>query len=228
MTTQESTDEGRPKEIPNLRPPDDWELNAFLVEVSNMVEEEDLERMKLLCTGKGGFGRGVLEKLDNLKFFDLLRQSERITKHNLIFLQALLWSIGRIDIHKKFVEFSRSNEDILHIFAPKEAPENGYKYVKFHIGGDTGNYSSQLLRDMRTNVARLLRVPERFVFVSGIEPSSSLLITLMVPEDVVYIILEMTEKEMSELLQYHVIDITVEDKVIRMRGKLISQNSYEV
>lgn len=62
-------------------------------------------------------------------------------------------------------------------------PENGYKYVKFHIDGkDFKNYHRSDIEHLRTRVATLLCVPLQYVFIRGIEPSSSLVVTLMIPE----------------------------------------------
>ncbi|KAK3084900.1 hypothetical protein FSP39_021086 [Pinctada imbricata] len=189
------------KDLTNINPPDDWELNTFLLEVSDMLDEGDLRRMKSLCRGTGGFGKGVLERLTSpLDFFDLLRQTDKLSRHNLLFLQGLIWSIGRKDIHKRFVSFGREIKEVLHFFAPKDSP---------------------------AHVARLLRVPESFVFIGGIEPSSSLLITFMVPEDVLYIMLELTDEEQKGLVLYDVDNIVIDDKAVSLKGAPLSDSRLD-
>ena len=63
--------------------------------------------------------------------------------------------------------------------------ENGYKHLKFHIeGADLNKYNRGELERLRSKIAsELLHVPPEFVIVAGIEPSSSLMITIMLLED---------------------------------------------
>lgn len=51
------------------------------------------------------------------------------------------------------------------------------------MGADLDKYQRPDLERLRLMIATLLRVPPEFVIVSGIEPSNSLLITIMVQED---------------------------------------------
>lgn len=51
------------------------------------------------------------------------------------------------------------------------------------MGADLDKYQRPDLERLRLMIATLLRVPQEFVIVSGIEPSNSLLITIMVQED---------------------------------------------
>ena len=63
---------------------------------------------------------------------------------------------------------------------------NGYTYVKIHIGGvntdgqNIDQYSRSLLEGLKADAARLMFVPPEHVVIAGIEPSNSLLITLMI------------------------------------------------
>lgn len=55
--------------------------------------------------------------------------------------------------------------------------------MQFHIEGkDFSKVKRSCIETIRTIAARLMLVPPQFVTIAGIEPSSSLLITLMVPE----------------------------------------------
>ena len=72
--------------------------------------------------------------------------------------------------------------------------ENGYTHVKFHVDGyNFQTYSRADIEKLRSHVSTLLFVPPQFVFVAGIEPSSSLVITLMIPELYVLMLREMLE-----------------------------------
>lgn len=60
---------------------------------------------------------------------------------------------------------------------------NGYKYVQMHIQGiELSHYTRSSLESVRVHVARLMFVEPKQVYIAGIELSSSLLITIMVPE----------------------------------------------
>jgi len=70
--------------------------------------------------------------------------------------------------------------------------ENGHKYIKMHIDGkDFRNCSSGFIQSFQERVSRVLMIPQRFVCIVGVEPSSSLLITIMIPEEYAELMLEM-------------------------------------
>ncbi|XP_067676218.1 uncharacterized protein [Haliotis asinina] len=71
-------------------------------------------------------------------------------------------------------------KDAKYSMTPNDTAESGYENVKFHVDGNLDNFQRRELEDLRANVARLLFIPPEFVFVSGLEPSNSLLITLMI------------------------------------------------
>ncbi|MEW8547033.1 MAG: hypothetical protein AB2693_26255 [Candidatus Thiodiazotropha sp.] len=44
------------------------------------------------------------------------------------------------------------------------------------------NYTNESLQNLRATAAIIMGVPSQFIVIAGVEPSSSLLVTLMVPE----------------------------------------------
>ncbi|XP_071113261.1 uncharacterized protein [Haliotis cracherodii] len=162
-------------------PSADWELNILMLRIGRELDDDDFQSMKFLCSGQRGVPQGVLERLSTpQKFFTYLRERRMLSRDNLLLLQAFLWHVGRLDLHQVASDYARKVGSVLHFFSPDGQPESGYENVKFHVEGDLDNFQRRELEDLRANVARLLFIPPEFVFVSGLEPSNSLLITLMI------------------------------------------------
>ena len=72
------------------------------------------------------------------------------------------------------------------------------------------------------HIAEILCIPPEFVLIAGIEPSSSLLLTLMIPDDHVEVLVEMLrKKETFPAFALHGIDkIEVNGEVFAVRGML--------
>lgn len=103
--------------------------------------------------------------------------------------------------------------------------ENGYKYLKFHIKGvDLETYQRPELEKLRSMIASLLRVPPEFVIVSGIEPSNSLLITIMVLEDDALRMSNLPPASLTVLSEMFVNSVMVNEKIILISG--ILQNYF--
>ncbi|XP_048769227.1 uncharacterized protein LOC125675536 isoform X3 [Ostrea edulis] len=172
-------------DLADLTPSADFALNSFLIGISDELEESDLEKLKFLCKGKYGIGKARLEKVKSaLDLFDILREKLLLNENNIITLQSMLWILPRRDLQKRYVEFAESLGSSIHFVAPRETPENGYKHLKFHIRGrDLNTYGRSELDRLRSMISGLLLVPQEFVIITGIEPSNSLMITVMVPEE---------------------------------------------
>ncbi|XP_067673886.1 uncharacterized protein [Haliotis asinina] len=162
-------------------PSADWELNILMLRIGRELDDDEFQSMKFLCSGHRGVPQGVLERLSTpQKFFTYLRERRMLSRDNLLLLQAFLWHVGRLDLHQLASDYARKVGNVLHFFSPDGQPESGYENVKFHVDGNLDNFQRRELEDLRANVARLLFIPPEFVFVSGLEPSNSLLITLMI------------------------------------------------
>lgn len=97
--------------------------------------------------------------------------------------------------------------------------ENGYKYLKFHIrGADLDNYQRPELEKRRWMIANILRVPPEFVIVSGIEPSSSLIVTIMVLEEDAERILTLSANSLAVLAEMYVDALEVDDNKYPIAG----------
>lgn len=132
-------------DLADLAPSGDFALNAFLLELNDDLTDEDLEKLKFLCKGKYGIGKQILEKVQKpIDLFDILREKELLNEMNIITLQAMLWTLPRRDLQRKYVEFAESVESSVHFIVPREISENGYKYLKFHIrGADLDTYKKK-------------------------------------------------------------------------------------
>lgn len=208
-------------DLADLAPSGDYALNAFLLELNDDLTDEDLGRLKFLCSGKYGIGKSALEKVEKpIDLFNILREKEKLNEMNIITLQAMLWSLPRRDLQKKYVEFAKSLGSSIHFVLPRDTPENGYKYLKFHImGADLETYQRPELEKLRSMIAELLRVPPEFVIVSGIEPSNSLLITIMVLEDDAQRMSTLPSESLTIFTEMFVNCILVDKEKIQISGE---------
>lgn len=207
-------------DLADLAPSGDFTLNAFLLELNDDLTDEDLEKLKFLCSGKYGLSKRALERVEKpIDLFKILREKELLNEMNIITLQALLWTLPRKDLQKKYVEFAESLGSSVHFVLPRDTPENGYKYLKFHIvGTDLETYQKPELEKLRSMIASLLRVPPEFVIVSGIEPSNSLLITIMVLEDDAQRMSTLPLASLTVLSEMFVNSVMVNEKQILISG----------
>ncbi|CAC5413455.1 unnamed protein product [Mytilus coruscus] len=195
-------------------PSDDWPMNVFLNELADELTAEDLKKMKNLLSGLNGTAKGVLEAIkDPLDLFTHLRQKTILTRDNVVFLQAMLWHTKRKDLHNKFVKFAKERGNVIHFYSPSEKPENGYEYVKFHIGGKE-KMNRHKLEHLRALVSFALCVPLDFVVVSGIEATNSILVTFMIPEGYAHVLSELSNKEKEYLGSQGVDAIWYNEKLI--------------
>lgn len=98
-------------------------------------------------------------------------------------LQALLFRMHRTELFELAVKYAQSTGNVVHFTKPPPEPPNGFRYVQIHIQGPNFNeYNRSSLDALRAVAARLMFVKPELVVIAGIEPSSSILITLMIPD----------------------------------------------
>ena len=107
--------------------------------------------------------------------------------------------------------------------------ENGYRFVKWHVGGvDPAKYSTQDIRKFRNEVAETLQIPPQFVLIAGFEPANSVFITCMIPEKYV----DLLEKKLNQgdsfpnLSCLGVDYVQIRGKTFHLPGKLLTPYSY--
>ncbi|XP_053397907.1 uncharacterized protein LOC128556516 isoform X1 [Mercenaria mercenaria] len=203
-------------------PPTDWNFNILLNNIGESLSAEDLSKMKCLFEGEGGIGKSVLEKIKLPQdLFRVLRTRGYISRDNLLYLQGILYLAGRRDLIEDALDYSKTVGNVLHLYAPSYQPENGYRFVKFHVAGrNFRNYSRKDVELLRCRVQKLLFVPEKFVIISGIEPSSSLVITFMIPEMYVEIlqVLLVEGDDLMDLQENGVDIVEIDGKVYNIKG----------
>lgn len=99
---------------------------------------------------------------------------------------------------------------------------NGYQYVQFHIEGtDFRKYKRSSLEALRMRLVQLLFVPPEYVIIAGIEPSSSLIITFMIPVRFVKYLEAAIEKRTpaKELTDFGIDMIQLNDKTVNLHGR---------
>ncbi|XP_060585094.1 uncharacterized protein LOC132741033 [Ruditapes philippinarum] len=178
-------------EIPEPHP--DWQFNIFLDQVADGITTEEFDKLKHLHRGHGGISDESLNEMKSVRdLFNIMRTRGLLNRENLIYLQAMLYIIGRLDLIKDGVEYSKTVGNVIHFYPASPLPvltENGFKYVKFHVEGrNFRNCTRRYVQSVRNRIAAILFIPAQFVIIAGVEPSSSLLITLMIPEKYVTIL----------------------------------------
>ncbi|KAH3725057.1 uncharacterized protein LOC127853677 [Dreissena polymorpha] len=211
-----------PKSIADIRSPDsNWRYNIFLNSLAEAMTSEDFRKLKFIF--KDAVGKKAMEKADDPRdLFKLLEQRVFLSKDNLLFLQRALYELGRKDLIKDVVEFARSIPNTLVCYPASNAPVNGYRFVKWHLEGkDFQSCTRGDIQATRMHIAEILCIPPEFVLIAGIEPSSSLLLTLMIPDDHVEVLVEMLrKKETFPAFALHRIDkIEVNGEVFAVTGK---------
>ncbi|KAG7481665.1 FAS-associated death domain protein [Solea senegalensis] len=81
-----------------------FQFNSFLLEISNQLPSDQLEKMKFLCKDK--IGKKDLEKITGaLKLFQILAERGELTDDKTGFLSELLKGINRHDLSEKLDKF---------------------------------------------------------------------------------------------------------------------------
>ncbi|KAK3091070.1 hypothetical protein FSP39_016923, partial [Pinctada imbricata] len=155
-----------------------------------------------LHVGDGGYGKATLESTRTpLQLFTLMKQKRYLERENIIYLQSFLFNIGRRDIAKKCAAFA-TRKNKLHFILPTAQPDADHDFLRCHIAGSLDHFTRVQLEQIRHTVANLLDCPPHYVLVNGLEPSQSLLLTLMVPKELLDSLLSASKEELS-LLGYH-------------------------
>ena len=77
----------------------------------------------IFSAGEEGLGERVLEKIKTpLELFDVLRQRTFVDRNNMIYLQAMLYHIGRKDLLDLAVEYAHACKDVIHYKSPPPEP----------------------------------------------------------------------------------------------------------
>lgn len=209
----------------NLDPGQEYRLNVFLVELAKSISSEELKDLKFFLQGDGGLGQATLEKITNpLELFKHLKQKRSLSIDNICMLQALIWNLGRKDLYRKIVEYSRQFQNILYFYAPKETPENGFKYVTFHVEGNSRRSDVETLQ---MQVANLLCVPRQYVIVAGVEKSNSIIITLMIHEECEMVLSNLSDREKAVLTKVCVNHFTIDGNVFSLTDKVYKEEVDE-
>ncbi|XP_031702607.1 FAS-associated death domain protein [Anarrhichthys ocellatus] len=82
------------------------QFNSLLLEISNQLNQEQLDSMKFLCKD---FGKGVLEKIKNgTQLFQLLTEKDMLAADKTEYLSQLLKCIKRNDLSDKLNSWTES------------------------------------------------------------------------------------------------------------------------
>lgn len=164
-------------------PPANWAFNKLKIDIAKKMTDKDLEEAKTIFEGRDGIGQRLLEEIKTpLELFKALEKRTFLDRNNLLFFQAMLYHLDRMDLLDLAIDFAHTHGNAIHFKSPPREPANGYEFVQFHVEGkDFSTVTRNDLERLRTTAATLMLVPARFVTIAGVEPSSSIQITLMIP-----------------------------------------------
>ncbi|KAK3585716.1 hypothetical protein CHS0354_020284 [Potamilus streckersoni] len=168
------------------------------------------------------------------EFFFYLQERNILSVDNLVHLQAMLWHLSINDLIKECAKYAETVLDTLYFHQPSpERRENGYQEAVFHVEGkDLTKYKREDLEKLRTILSRRLGVPHEFVIISGLTPSKSLVITVMIPEYNAEILVELLEENrLTELTDLGIDSVLINDQtfIISEKSKLfISEERNEI
>lgn len=217
-----NTDDDEKEELRMPAPPQDWAFNDLLIAIANEMTDEDLEEAKARFKGQDGLGRRLLETIKTpLELFDSLQKHAFLDRNNLLYLQILLYKLGRMDLFDCAVDYAQRIGGVINFRKPPAEPVNGYQYVQFHIEGtDFTKYKRSSLEALRMRLVQLLFVPPEYVIIAGIEPSSSLIITFMIPVRFVKYLESAIEKRTpaKELTDLGIDMLRLNSKTVNLHG----------
>ncbi|XP_021339980.1 uncharacterized protein LOC110441200 [Mizuhopecten yessoensis] len=200
--------------------PLDYELNVTLDKIAQKLTDKDLDRMKFVYSGECGLGRRVQEIITTpLQFFDHMKRSRRLDRNNLLHVQALLWNLGKTDLNKIFVKFARQCDRApLHFFSNDiDEGDTERSPVSFHISGvATDRRQIQKLQGL---LAKLLVTPEATIFLNGVQPFHSIVVTFLIPNSAVAILKDLTSEEKGLLQQCDVDCVFIGEFKIRIKDE---------
>ena len=82
---------------------------------------------KMYLSGDDGFRRGLLSKIETpLEFFDSLQKYTFLDRNNLLFLQAMLYQLGRMDLYDMAIDYAQSLGDVIYFCTPPKEPGEIY------------------------------------------------------------------------------------------------------
>ncbi|XP_046581606.1 uncharacterized protein LOC124289058 [Haliotis rubra] len=183
--------------------------------------------MKNIVQSENGCPADVIRILDSpARFLGHLMDKMLVTRYNLAFLQSLLWRVGLKDVCEDVARFARvSDDEPIHFFlADSPFPDNGYVLCKFHVQGNTNNFKGITIEKICNIVSRYLGVPRSRVVPVGIQPSNSILLTVMVPDHALHLLMELGD--CSWLAELGVDSITYGTSTVGVKGtSIISAHS---
>ena len=76
-----------------------------------------------MFTGMDGFGRNLLAEIETpLRLFDAMQKRTFLDRNNILFLQAMLHKIGRMDLFDSAIKYAHKIGDTIHFSKPPSEP----------------------------------------------------------------------------------------------------------
>ncbi|VDH90378.1 Hypothetical predicted protein [Mytilus galloprovincialis] len=124
-----------PETVPSYTlntPGPDYGLNVWITKIARKLNARDLETMKFILRGEDRSPSSVLEKITSpWQLFNHLIDNGKLSRDNILFIQAMLYNAGRITLYKQLMGYGETFKDTLHFYEPSSNQEN--RDVKFHV-----------------------------------------------------------------------------------------------
>ncbi|XP_006824208.1 uncharacterized protein LOC102806976, partial [Saccoglossus kowalevskii] len=191
--------------------------NIMLNTVCEEIESSDLEKIKFIlradpCTDNPrSIPARYLEAIKSTR--DLMNELERhalLSSYNLHFLQYLLFCIGRLDLHRKVLQFGRNRGNALRFFDSnrQDQEDTGYGYVNFHFEGSISHFDMDDLENFRSYLQLELGIPRECINVTAIQ-SGSVVVTFQLPDCIIPGVREILTERVDSLKTYGIIAIQI-------------------
>lgn len=83
--------------------------------------------MILFVVGDEGLGRRLLSTIKTpLELFDALQKHTFLDRNNFLYLQAMLYNLGRMDLYALAIEYTHKIGDVIHFSVPPEEPGENF------------------------------------------------------------------------------------------------------
>ncbi|KAL4216400.1 hypothetical protein ACF0H5_024126 [Mactra antiquata] len=211
----------------------DWSLKILLLSISKELTDNDLEDIKHVFSGQGGLGKGVLEKIKRpTQLFSILIERRWLIRDNLLPLQAALKATGHMNLVRRAAEYAQKIDNVLH-FYPQSKVEDGFSSVKFHIyGRNYKNATRDDIQAIRMKIAELLFCPPQDICIAGVEPATSFILILHIPESYMVIFKDLlkttTCKARLNDIGIDIIEIEGEDGLIHCSDEGLVSKSRRI
>lgn len=143
--------------------------------------------------------------------FRVLRDEELFTYENVIFVQYLLKTTHCEELYTQCVEYAKTQKALCFYEAPTE---NGYKNVRFHVGGNLSDYTTEDIQKIKETVAVILKCTEDDIIMSGIYQATSFFVVISIKQEYKRKLISMVTSDKEKLIGLNIDYFIVDFKTV--------------